>query len=424
MPSFDGSPFPTRPASLRRAACAVAIAALAACGGGGDGGGQGGGAAASNFAVGGTLSGMQSGDTVTLLNRGADPLAVDANGSFRFAAPVAGAYEVTVGTQPNWQSCTVANGSGTATGDVLDVAVACQRTGTVSTVATGLGAPVAAAVDSAGNFYVTTWGGPNQLMLVTPLGFAAPVAALPGSAVAVVLGPNGSLYVAGAGANVILEVTPTGTVSNFAGTGALGGGDGPRASATFNYPYGLAFDVAGNLYVSEFNGQRIRKISASGDVTTLAGSGAPGSADGAGAAASFNQPSAVAVDAHGNVFVADSANNSIRKITPAGVVSTFAGSGAATTVDGAGTAAGFNLPFGIALGPDGYLIVTEAVGNAVRRISPAGVVHTLAGTGAAGGTDGPVAAATFNAPTAPLLDGAGNLYIVENNAGTIRRIRR
>lgn len=415
------------PGRLRRPALALAVAALAACGGddGGDagGGGDGGGEPPPAYVVGGTLGGMLPGDTVTLLNRGGDPLVVDANGRFRFATPVTGAYDVTIGTQPSWQACTVAGGSGTATAEVQDIAVSCQRTGTVSTVAAGLSAPVTAAVDSVGNLYVTEYAGARRLVLVTPLGFVAPVATLPGSGVAVALGPNGSFYVT-TGGNVILQVDPGGAVSTYAGTGVDGDADGPRASATFRGVYGLAFDRDGNMYVADFEGNRIRRITPSGTVTTLAGSGVAGSADGVGTAASFNLPSAVAVDAHGNVFVADSANHRIRRITPAGVVSTFAGSGADRTENGAGAAASFNLPFGLALGPDGYLIVTEAIGNAVRRVSPAGMVHTLAGTGDPSSNDGPVGTATFNAPTGAVLDAAGNLYIVENNGDRVRVIRR
>lgn len=415
------------PDRLRRPALALAVAALAACGGddGGDagGGGDGGGEPPPAYVVGGTLGGMLPGDTVTLLNRGGDPLVVDANGRFRFATPVTGAYDVTIGTQPSWQACTVAGGSGTATAEVQDIAVSCQRTGTVSTVAAGLSAPVTAAVDSVGNLYVTEYAGARRLVLVTPLGFVAPVATLPGSGVAVALGPNGSFYVT-TGGNVILQVDPGGAVSTYAGTGVDGDADGPRASATFRGVYGLAFDRDGNMYVADFEGNRIRRITPSGTVTTLAGSGVAGSADGVGTAASFNLPSAVAVDAHGNVFVADSANHRIRRITPAGVVSTFAGSGADRTENGAGAAASFNLPFGLALGPDGYLIVTEAIGNAVRRVSPAGMVHTLSGTGDPSSNDGPVGTATFNAPTGAVLDAAGNLYIVENNGDRVRVIRR
>lgn len=411
---------------LRLAFLALAVAGFGACGGGGDGappGGAGGGGDAPGFAVGGTLAGLQEGETLTLLNRGGDPLVLDANGGFRFAAPVQGPYEVTVGTPPHWQACTVDAGSGTATAAVQDVAVTCQRTGTVSTVATGLNSPVSAVTDAAGNLYVTEWTGLGRLVLVTPLGYTAAVATLPGSGVGLALGPDGAFYVTTAG-NQLLRVDPGGTVTTFAGTGVPGGTDGPRASATFIGLYGVAFDAAGHLYVSEFEGQRIRKISPAGIVTTLAGSGLRGSADGAGTAASFNQPSAMVVDASGNVFVADSANNRIRKITPAGVVSTLAGSGAAATVDGTGTAAGFNLPFGLTMDADGYLIVTEAMGHAVRRISPAGVVHTVAGTGVAGGGDGPVASATFNTPSGAAVDRAGNLYVVEFDANRIRRIRR
>lgn len=368
---------------------------------------------------------MLAGDTVTLLNRGGDPLVLDANGPFRFAAPVTGAYDVTVGTQPGWQDCGVTPGSGTAAADVQDVVVACQRAGTVSTLASGFTAPSAAALDSAGNLFVTDGRGlPYRLLLVTARGFTAAVATLPGPSAGLAVAADGSVYATILSDHGIVEVGPGGTTTPFAGTGAIGGADGPRATATFSLPYGLAIDAAGNMYVTEYNGHRIRRISTSGTVTTLAGSGAPGHADGTGAAASFDSPTGVAVDRHGNVFVADYGNNRIRKVTPAGVVSTFAGSGAAATVDGEGTAASLHQPFGIAMGSDGYLIVTEAGGHTVRRISPTGWVHTLAGTGAAGGSDGPAANATFNVPAGATVDAAGNLYILDYLGDRVRSIRR
>ena len=117
-------------------------------------------------------------------------------------------------------------------------------------------------------------------------------------------------------------------VSTLAGTGAQGAADGPGSSATFSNPIGVAVDGAGNVYVAEANNNKIRKISAAGVVSTLAGTGSQGAADGPGSSATFNSPTGVAVDGAGNVYVADFGNNKIRKITAAGVVSTLAGTGA------------------------------------------------------------------------------------------------
>lgn len=169
-----------------------------------------------------------------------------------------------------------------------------------------------------------------------------------------------------------------GTVSTLAGSNE-GNIDGNGTAALFNHPFGNARDAAGNLYISDSYNCTIRKITADGNVTTIAGSGSLGSADGTGKSASFYSPAGLAVDASGNIFVADMGNNLIRKITPAGVVTTFAGSGIAGYADGTGTSASFSAPTGLAIGTDGSLYVSDANTGLVRKITSAGVVTTIAG---------------------------------------------
>ena len=221
--------------------------------------------------------------------------------------------------------------------------------------------------------------------------------------------------------------------TNFAGTpGVSGSRDGNGNSiggAQFSLPGGVALDSAGNVYVGDTGNHTIRKITPAGVVTTLAGSpGVIGSADGTGSAAQFYQPGGVAVDSAGNVYVADCANQTIRKITPAGVVTTLAGSPLVQgSADGNGSAARFFQPHGVAVDTAGILYVADQNNHSIRKIDTAGNVTTLAGSpGAAGSADGIGSAARFNQPSGVVLDSVGNVYVVDrmNNRvtkGTIVR---
>jgi streptogramin lyase len=179
---------------------------------------------------------------------------------------------------------------------------------------------------------------------------------------------------------------------------ALDHTDGTGGNARFFNPSAVAVDGAGNVYVADGGDHTIRKVTQGGAVTTLAGSsGQPGSSDGTGSGALFLYPYAVAVDGSGNIYVADSGNHNIRKVTPGGSVSTLAGTaGVAGSADGTGTAALFNLPQGIAVDGTGNVYVSDTNNSTIRRITPAGVVTTLAGAaGQTGGGDGTGSSARF-----------------------------
>ena len=232
----------------------------------------------------------------------------------------------------------------------------------------------------------------------------------------------GNVYVADESNNLIRKITPAGVVTTLAGSGQSGSQDGQGTAASFSNPSGIAVDVAGNVYVTDLINNKIRKITPGGLVTTLAGSGFSGSADGTGAAATFNQPYGIAVDQQGNVFVTDWGNDLIRKITPTGVVTTIAGSGSAGLADGIGSAASFNQPFGIAVDEHGDLYVADTGNEEIREITPAGLVTTVAGDGKKGSSDGISGSATFYQPTGVVSDGAGNIYIADEFNQLIRRV--
>ncbi len=217
------------------------------------------------------------------------------------------------------------------------------------------------------------------------------------------------------------------TVTTFAGAAVAGSADGRRSRARFDAPAGLAADAAGNLYVADAGNSTIRKITPDGAVTTLAGiAGAEGSADGPGSLARFSRPAAVAVDAAGAIFVADTGNHTIRKIAPDGTVSTVAGSaGNPGAADGPAGDARFDSPKGVAVDAAGNIYVADTRNQTLRKIGPGGAVTTLAGSaGSSGANDGTGAAARFTDPAGLAVDGAGNVYVGQPRSGSIGGIRK
>jgi sugar lactone lactonase YvrE len=238
---------------------------------------------------------------------------------------------------------------------------------------------------------------------------------------------SSNIYVADTGNDTVRKITPAGVVTTLAGQPGVSGSSDGSGSALFNHPAGIAIDGAGNAFIADTNNNTIRKVViANGAVSTLAGqAGIAGSSDGTGTAAAFNGPSGIAVDSTGNLFISDTLNHAIREITPAGVVTTIAGTaGSSGFADAAGSAARFHGPQGLALDSSGDLFVADTNNNAIRKlVTSTGVVTTIAGqTGVAGSADGSNSQAQFHFPSGITVDTAGNIYVADTDNQTLREI--
>jgi len=233
---------------------------------------------------------------------------------------------------------------------------------------------------------------------------------------------SGNIFVTDKYNHVIRKITPEGMVSTFAGAGYIGSSNGQGTAASFYYPGAVVIDKDENLYVSDQLNMKIRKITKAGLVTTYAGNGVESSDDGAALSSSFRRPEGLVLDTAGNLYVAEFWGHKIRKISPAGVVSTLAGTGAQGSTDGPGTSATFNYPCGLTIDATGTLYVADQWSNKIRKVTASGVVSTIAGTGAIGSADGPGSSATFNYPSAVLLDASGNILVADRSSNKIRKI--
>jgi sugar lactone lactonase YvrE len=302
--------------------------------------------------------------------------------------------------------------------------------------------PTSVAVDGAGTLYIAD----QQNCLIRKITAAGAVTTFAGGvqgaspcgsadgagniaqfkfATGVALDSTGNLYVADTNNHTIRQITPAGVVTTIAGlAGSPGSADGAGSAARFNSPTGIAVDGAGNVFVADTNNHAIRQITSAGVVTTVVGlTGSPGSVDGTGSGARFNGPCGIAVDNSGNVYVADSNNHTIRRIAAGGVVTTLAGTaGLSGNIDATGSAARFFNPRGIAVDADGTLYVADTNNHQIRRVGADGVVTTLAGSGQAGGSDGPSGDARFNHPEGVTVDAGGVIFVADTANDAIRKI--
>jgi len=218
-------------------------------------------------------------------------------------------------------------------------------------------------------------------------------------------------------------VTDKSFVDTIAGIAQAGDQDGKGDSARFNAPRGIVVDAQGTAIVADAGNHRIRKVLADGTTTTIAGTGTPGFVDGGASSAQFYTPTGLCSDGDGGVYVSDSGNHRVRRLDKSGNVSTVAGSGAAGYFDGAPTSAQFKTPYGIARGSDGVLIVADSGNNRIRTIATDGTVGTLAGSGQAGFLNGAASSAAFNLPSGVAIDGGGAIWITDMSNYAIRRIK-
>ena len=245
-----------------------------------------------------------------------------------------------------------------------------------------------------------------------------------------VMDRGGNIFFSEHGSHTIRKITASGIITTIAGTGYNGfsGDGGPATAAKLFWPSGLALDTGNNLYVVDQGNNRIRKITPSGIISTIAGIGGGYSGDGGPAtAARMGSPVSIVIDRHGNLFISEISNNIIRKISSSGYISTFAGvaaSGAYSGDGGPATAAHFFYPQGLALDTAGNLYLCDELNSRIRKIDGAGIIHSIAGDGIAGyrGDGGPATAARFEEPTEIGLDTLGNIYFMDSHNNRVRKI--
>jgi len=226
---------------------------------------------------------------------------------------------------------------------------------------------------------------------------------------------SGNLYIADTDNNRIRKISPNGIITTVAGTGIAGfsGDGGPASQAQLNHPEGVAVDASGNLYIADTGNNRIRKISPDGIITTVAGTEIAGFSgdNGPASQAQLNQPEGIAVDASGNLFIADTDNDRIREVSPDGVIVTIAGDEGFSGDGGPASQAQLNHPEGVAVDASGNLYIADTGNNRIRKISPNGIITTVAGNGTP---------AILNAPTGIAVSASGNLYIADTGNNRIR----
>jgi sugar lactone lactonase YvrE len=245
----------------------------------------------------------------------------------------------------------------------------------------------------------------------------------------IALDSSGNLYFVDAGNIRVRKISVSGVISTVAGNGTYGfsGDGGPATSAELGHPVAVALDLSGNLYVSEFDNRRIRKVDAAGIITTIAGDGTAGfNGDNLPAnSAHISQPRSLIADSAGNLYFADSTDNRVRKISTTGMITTIAGGGTSTLADGgAATAGGLSAPSSIAFDASGNLYIAEQDDNRIRKVDISGIITTVAGDGTFGYNGDEIAAtsAKLATPSGIAIDSKGDLYIADFNNYRIRKV--
>jgi uncharacterized protein (TIGR03437 family) len=307
-----------------------------------------------------------------------------------------------------------------------------------------MSSPYSVAVDSSGNFVIADYGN-NRIRRVDKtsgnistiagtgnIGFAGDAAAATAAILhlptGVAFDSSGNVYLADSLNNRIRKIAGT-TIATVAGNGGLSssGDSGPATSAQLNTPLGVALDTAGNIYIADSLNNTVRRVSAGGTISTFAGNSVPGNGGDGGAptSAQLNGPQGLAVDAAGNLYIADTQNHKVRKIS-GGVIGTFAGTGTPgfSGDGGAATAASLNAPFGVAVDAAGNVYIAEFSNSRIRKVDTKGVITTVAGNGVSGygGDGGPATGAQLNGPQSVAVDAAGNIYIADTANNRVRHV--
>ncbi len=302
--------------------------------------------------------------------------------------------------------------------------------------------PEGVAVDVSGDLYIADWGN-SRIRKVSAAGNISTLVGGPvgdgglgalgslSQPVGVARDSAGNTYIADTNENRVRKVAANGTITTVAGTGTLGysGDGGPAASAWLNQPRGLALDASGNLYIADSNNYRIRKVDTSGNITTVAGYGSCCSAAGDGGAATsarFGTVYGIALDAAGDLYIADGNNSRIRMVNTSGTITTVAGTGTSgySGDGGAATSAQLNYPYGVAVDTAGKLYIADQSNQRIRKVDTSGNITTVAGSGTSGysGDGGAATSAQLYYPEAVAVDSAGNLYIADLDNQLIRKV--
>jgi hypothetical protein len=306
--------------------------------------------------------------------------------------------------------------------------------------------PVDVATDAAGNLYILEFSRVGRVRMVDPSGridtvVGPPTAGAPAEVnganrfvfrwvTALAIDQEGNLYLGGRGGNVnmVVEIHRSGRVSMVAGTGEPGysGDGGPATDATLDWVYDIAVDANGDIFIADANNNRIRKVDASGVITTIAGTGIAGSRGDGGPAvqARLRHPTGVDVDARGNVYVADAWNGRIRRVDPKGFISTVAGGGTIVASGVPATDVELIDPEHVAIGPTGNLYIEDTKSHRILLVDEDGIVSTFVGTGRRGssGDGGPPSLAQLWSPSGMTLASDGVLYIADSENDRVRRV--
>jgi sugar lactone lactonase YvrE len=241
---------------------------------------------------------------------------------------------------------------------------------------------------------------------------------------------SGNIYISDQGNKRIRKVNTAGTITTVAGNGTAGySGDGGLAtSASISYIFGVAVDSSGNIYIADYNNHRLRKVDVGGTITTMAGNGIGGYSGDNGPATSayLYYPSGIAVDSSGNIYIADSSNNRVRKVDVGGTITTVAGNGTfgCSGDNGPATSASLNYPSGIAVDSSGNTFIADRFNSRIRKVNTAGIITTVAGYGTGGysGDNGPATSASLNTPADVAVDLSGNIYIADSDNSRVRKV--